>query len=265
MSKVNFHAHTIYCHHSTNQPRELIELAIQKGYKQFGISEHIELFQFTSARPSVDECHQLFQELKLLKEEYKAQIEIFIGLESECHPEAMTLIKQWYDHPDVDFIIYGNHIYDVIDGKFKFLADYCDDAVIDKQIACAELAATSGMFSYFCHPDRYLKFYGRWDDEAQRLADTFIDLAIKYNMPLEINVSGYRTKLKNKDPLQYPCDAFWDRVSQSNAPVIIGLDTHDLDLLNDVYYNEICNYVKQHNLEKNLVHSLKLKNKVVQW
>ncbi len=265
MKKVNFHSHTIYSKHATNTSRFLIEKAIENGFKVFGISEHIPLGDFWD-NGGVDEndVAKLVAEVSQLKQEYKDKIEIYMGLESEYHPAFKDIVKWWYETPAIEYMLFGNHIYDVADGKcVRMTGDQQD--LIDKQIEYLELAGQSGMFSYYCHPDLFLNVYKKWDDDAKRLADAYIEASIKYNMPLEININGLFYKMKNGNWYQYPAGIFWEHVAKSDAKVIIGVDSHDAETMDDRYFEAAKLFVKEHGLEKNLATSIKLKNKTIDF
>lgn len=264
MYKVNFHSHTLYSNHGSNKPRELIEQAIECGFKVFGISEHIPLDGLWPHGGTTEEdVMKLRAEVLSLAEEYKDKITIYMGLESEYHPAFEDKVKKWYQTPGIQYMLFGNHIYDVKDGKCVYLDSEQTD-LIDKQIQYLEQAGESGMFTYYCHPDLFLKAYKKWDDHAKRLADAYINASIKYGMPLEINVNGLHEKKENGNWYQYPSGVFWDYVSNSEAKVIIGIDTHDPFLLDNPQYLESANnFIREHNLEKNLANTLRLKNEIV--
>ncbi len=266
MKKVNFHAHTVYSKHGTNTARGLIEQAIKNGFEVFGISEHAPLGQYWGDNGVDDnDLVKLVAEVSQLKKEYEGKIEIYMGLESEYHPAFKDIVKGWYETPAIEYMLFGNHIYDVKDGKNIRLSEDQPD-LIDKQIEYLEAAGQSGMFSYYCHPDLFLNYYKKWDDEAKRLADAYINASIKYNMPLEVNINGLYYKMKNGNWYQYPSGIFWDYISQSDAKVIIGVDTHDPIILDDPkFLNAANSFIKEHNLEKNLATSLKLKKKTISF
>ena len=38
--RVNYHSHTVRCHHAEGTMREYVEKAIEAGYERFGFSDH---------------------------------------------------------------------------------------------------------------------------------------------------------------------------------------------------------------------------------
>ena len=87
----NYHTHTFRCHHATGTEREYIEAAIAEGIKVLGFSDHIPcLFpdgHQSGFRVQTEDTEDYFTVLRALRKEYKDDIEIHIGFESEYYPE----------------------------------------------------------------------------------------------------------------------------------------------------------------------------------
>ena len=81
--KTNFHAHTYYCRHSSNDAESLIVKAIENGYDKFGISEHLPLPNNNYRKPTIAEFNELVNIVSNLKKKYNKKIKIYMGVECE--------------------------------------------------------------------------------------------------------------------------------------------------------------------------------------
>lgn len=259
MDKTNYHSHTYYCGHSENDPEKLIQLAIEKGYKTFGFSEHLPIPK-TRWTPTDNELMELAKKVSSLKSKYKNEINIYMGLECEWHPTIYNRVKYFYEKKEIDYFIFGNHFLDMNENCIDYI-HFCNDKklLINKQYEYARNALSSGIFSCFAHPDIFLHIYRKWDNYSIDLTKKFIKLSIEYDVPLEININGCKMKKSKKDDFFYPCKYFWEEVSKTNCKVIIGVDTHTYDTLSDEYFNEINDFIDECNLRKNLIKNIKNK------
>lgn len=92
------HTHTEYCPHGSGEPVELlIQKAIQQGFKQYSITEHMPLpeglVQFGSpdvvwqtAAMAMQDIDHYFQAMQRLQKKYAADIQLEIGFEVDYLP-----------------------------------------------------------------------------------------------------------------------------------------------------------------------------------
>ena len=76
----NLHTHTVYCD-GADAPEELVRTAIEKGHSAIGFSGHAYMpySPYYAKRPDLTEDYKA--EVRRLKEAYRDQIEIYLGLE----------------------------------------------------------------------------------------------------------------------------------------------------------------------------------------
>lgn len=83
----NLHTHTTYCD-GKHTPREIVEIAIEKGFESIGFSGHSYMY-FSSGRSMTPErCEEYKKEITQLKEEYKNKFGIYLGLEMEMYSQV---------------------------------------------------------------------------------------------------------------------------------------------------------------------------------
>lgn len=255
--KTNFHAHTHYCGHSTNQLEPLIELAIKQGFSDFGISEHMPLPNNHDRGITAYVLPKLIKEFVAAKAKYKDRINLYFGLECEYHEELEPLIKHYLEFPEIEYLIFGNHYIGSCDKHGTELWEVSKEELLVDQYRNAKLAMESGYFSTYNHPDLFMRVYKAWDEYTADTALKFAELAIKHKIPLELNLNGLYQKNISNDPFMYPCEMFWREIAKTNAPVIIGVDTHNYELMDDAIWQQGLSLIKSWGLEKNLVTMIK--------
>ncbi|MBR0112202.1 MAG: histidinol-phosphatase [Clostridia bacterium] len=233
---VNYHTHTHRCGHATGEDREFIESAIAGGIKVLGFSDHSPMV-FPSGyesgfRVPVSKAADYFESLTALKEEYRDEIEIHIGVEVEYFPASFDDYLAFIGRFPCEYFICGQHfIWDEEKGNSSFrptqseeiLASYFDNLIE---------AVKSERFLYIAHPD-LINYTG--DAEIyRRHALRFLEVAKEYAMPLEINRLGL------EEGRQYPNDLFWQCAAETGNRAIIGIDAHSPGPLSDTAMHRKC-------------------------
>ena len=88
--KVNLHTHTWRCRHATGSDEDYVLAAIKAGYDKLGFSDH-NPFPYTGKWAEMDvremrmyEFDEYCQSVLDLKEKYKNQIQIYLGVEEDA-------------------------------------------------------------------------------------------------------------------------------------------------------------------------------------
>ena len=86
----NYHTHTWRCNHARGTEREMVEKAIQGGVKILGFSDHNPyLFDgsyYSNFRMRPELLEDYVRAVESLRDEYRKDIEIHLGLEVEYYP-----------------------------------------------------------------------------------------------------------------------------------------------------------------------------------
>ena len=232
----NYHTHTYRCGHAEGTDREYIESAIAAGIKILGFSDHSPMIfpsgHTSSFRVPAEKARDYFDSLTLLRDEYKNEIEIHIGVEAEYYPHLFDSYLEYMSDFPCEYFICGQHfIYDEENGNSSFgrtddvniLSSYFDNLIE---------AVKTEKFLYIAHPD-LVNFTG--DDETYAFhAKRFLKVALEYDIPLEINRLGL------EDGRQYPKDIFWKCVAETGNRAIIGVDAHSPGPLSDLPMHRKC-------------------------
>lgn len=241
----NYHTHTYRCQHALGYEEDYIKEAIEGGYSELGFSDHTPWHYDSDFIPTMrmreDQLDDYIETLKKLREKYKDQISIKIGLEVEYFERYIPWLKKILKEKDIDYIILGNH-FDESDEIGIYYGSPIDYHHFIRYINQCIKGIDSGLFSYIAHPDlanfdeedpRYIKEYTRLCEHA-KLND----------IPLEFNLLGFKTHR------HYPNPVFWKIVSKVGNRVIIGTDAHEPYRLSDIQtYNVAVDYLKKLNIE----------------
>ena len=228
---INYHTHTIRCNHASGSEREFIEEAIAHNMPVLGFADHCPYIFFdtdyySGHRMWPHQTEDYFTTLVKLREEYKGQIDIKIGLETEYYPKYFGRLLEFLAPYPLDYMILGQHFIgnEVPPGIYSGAETDSEQrlAIYVNQVL---EALSLGCFSYLAHPD-LPKFVG--DAAAYRRQNLRLcEGAKKLNIPLEINLLGIREKR------QYPREDFFEIAAEVGNEIILGSDAHAPDVVFD--------------------------------
>lgn len=218
----NLHSHTVRCHHASGTQREYIEKAIEAGFRVWGFSDHTPYpfpEGFTSSfRMLPSELESYVEETIRLRDEYRDQIEIHLGLEAEYYPMHFEALIRLCEQFPIEYMILGQHaVKNEYDGVFsgrptedeQVLKTYCDQV-------CE--GVETGRFLYVAHPD-VINFTGDraiYEKHMRKLCQRMVAMRI----PGEINFLGL---LENRN---YPNSLFWKIAGEEGLETVFGVDAH---------------------------------------
>ena len=232
----NYHTHTFRCGHANGTDEEYVLAAIEAGYKILGFSDHAPYrnLPFPRSRMAWEQLDEYVESINALKEKYKDQIEIHVGLETEYYPdhhdEKVALLEK------VEYLLLGQHsMYPSGDGSFfRFNTD--EQLMMYAENICKGLE--TGLYTYLCHPDVYIYNQVGFDDTCRKVARMILAKAAETDTPVEINVHGVnrdRQHFPDGSELDwYPHKEFWKIAAEYPLRCIYGIDAHDPQRLLDL-------------------------------
>ncbi|MDD5935885.1 MAG: histidinol-phosphatase HisJ family protein [Clostridiales bacterium] len=202
----DFHTHTYFSSDSKSDPEDMIKAAIQLGLKKYCFTDHMDYkYPHPDFGPFVFDPEEYFKTLLVLKEKYKDQIEIMIGIELGLRNEP-DLKDEIYDHYKkltekypFDFVIGSTHVLDHYD---PYLKDYWktrtgNDGIREYFQSIALNAKFYDMFQIYGHLD-YIVRYIPDDIKQYHVADykdeidQMLTSIIENGKGIECNTSGYK-------------------------------------------------------------------------
>ena len=153
----NYHTHTWRCRHADGTEREYVETAIEAGFKILGFSDHTPQVYpggyVCPVKMLPEELEGYVDTVLDLKREYKDDIEIHLGLETEYLYTLWEPLMRLIEPYPIEYLILGQHylgngMYAPFCGertnRAEYLRQYC---------AQTREALETGKFLYFAHPD----------------------------------------------------------------------------------------------------------------
>lgn len=250
--KANYHTHTTRCHHAVGSDEAYVISAIKGGYEELGFSDH-GCWQYDSdyvsgIRMKLSEFDDYYQSISALKEKYKDQISIKIGMESEYFPAYMEWLKAFVQEKQIDYLILGNH-FDGSDEYGEYYGSACyDDKMLVKYVDDAIAGLETGLFSYIAHPDLFMRGREIFDELAKEESLRLCKYCKEHEIPLEFNLEGLMVSDK-RNVTGYPHPTFWYIAASVGNDVIIGVDAHhNQSFESDYYRNQAIAFLKALNM-----------------
>ena len=226
----SYHNHTARCHHASGSDEEYVKAAIKGGLELFGFADHAPHHYYgdyrSSVRMTVDGLSEYCASIRALKEKYKGEIDIKIGLEMEYMPAFFERDLQLYRSCGVEYLILAQHTVgnESLPGRLDSFAQSDDRGKLTAYVNQCIEGMRRGVYSYFAHPD-CLHFTGD-EDFYQSECDRLIKAAKEMAVPVEINLLGLSTGR------HYPREAFFKLVAENSHFAVIGRDAHSPDRVN---------------------------------
>lgn len=242
----NYHTHTFRCGHAVGEDKEYIEAALNAGLKVLGFSDHTPM-PFPSGHHSghrvpLDKADDYFYSLSELKKEYKNDIEIHIGVETEYYPETFDLYCEYMSQFPCEYMILGQHfLWREEDGISSFHKSD-DPEKLRSYFKNVLQAVKTGKFLYIAHPDviNYTGDIEIYNTETRN----FLKEIKKLEIPIEINCLGL------SDDRHYPNKKFFKIAAEIGNRVVVGIDAHSPELLSCKELHSKCiDFAKQTGIE----------------
>ncbi len=239
----NLHTHTTFCD-GKNTPEEVVLSALNKGFSAIGFSGHgYTFFDLSYCMQDIDGYQK---EIKRLKEKYKNEIEVYLGIEED--------MWDYVERDNYDYIIGSAHYIKHNEAYFSV------DSGIEYTKRCLSLFSNDPIkmaecyYENFCNylrkrkPDiaGHFDLLTKFDETAEggfflgnpkylTLSEKYLYEAVKCGSIFEINVGaiarGYR-----KTP--YPAENLLHILKKTDTKIMISSDAHSSDTI-DFQFDEM--------------------------
>lgn len=218
----NYHTHTARCRHADGDDREYVEAAINNGIKYLGFSDHAP-YPNDSCKPHrmrmmQEEAEGYVKSVLSLRDEYKGQIEIHLGFETEYFPELYDDYKKFISQFPIDYLILGQHFVPKEKGGKYVGAPFTEEEYLKMYVDLCIEGINTGDFTYLAHPD-VVYFQGNNDVYLKQMS-RLVAVMKEKNIPAEFNLLGFAAYR------HYPTNEFFALVKEAELPVILGCDAH---------------------------------------
>ena len=244
MTLSTYHSHTNLCD-GKNTPEEMVLAAVKLGCREIGFSGHGYCVGDEEwCIPSLERLEEYKKEIIRLKEKYKNEIKIYLGIEYDYFCDFPT--------DDFDYVIGAVHTVvkdgarlsvdggTVADQKAQLEKYYGGDFLAyarDYYSLVSDLYRKTkcDIIAHFDLVSKYNEkgeFFCENDERYKEIALCACDELLKTPVTFEINTGamhrGYRTQ-------PYPADFIIERIKNANKRVIINSDSHSCDTITFAY------------------------------
>ena len=221
----NYHSHTYRCRHASGTEREYVECAIARGLQIFGFSDHTPQFfpgsYYSFMRMYPQELDGYCQTVRALQKEYRDQIQIPLGLETEYYPGTWQELLPRLQDAGIEYLILGQHWLGNEENEHGSGAATADEALLKRYCHQVMDGLSTGVFTYLAHPDLF-RFVGDRDIYRRHMRE-LCKFTRQAQIPLEINLAGILCKK------HYPSEEFLALAAEEGCSVILGMDAHNPD------------------------------------
>ena len=232
----NYHTHTTFCD-GKNTAEEVVLSAIENGFDAIGFSGH-GYTDFDTSYCITDMKEYIFT-INSLKEKYKNDIQIYIGVEEDCFCLC--------DRADFDYIIGSSHYLKMPDGMIRatdLSREYFEQCI--EMYGGDILKLAEGYYMRFCEYIKKRKpdIVGHFDiitkydenesprfltnDKYMKMAENYMKEALSADVIFEVNTGaiarGYRTN-------PYPQENLLHLMKKEDAKLVLSSDSHSADIL----------------------------------
>jgi histidinol-phosphatase (PHP family) len=241
--RIDYHTHHARCGHASGSLEEYVQQGIRLGLDQLGLSDHMPLLHVNPAdyypemAMPMEELPRYVEECLELKERYRGQIDIRVGLEGDY-------IEGW-ERQIEDIIV--SYPWDYVIGSVHFLGEW--DVTDFRQVhhwegkdvlsvyrayydAVARAAAT-GFYDIMGHLDVIKRFghkpAAEQEEELRALEEDALAAVARSGRAMELNASG----LSKPCAEMFPGRRMLEEAYRLGIPVIVGSDAHQPEKLSE--------------------------------
>lgn len=228
----DYHVHTFRCGHAGGDSRDFVMRAIVLGLSEMAFTDHIPLYFLPAGKrdPKLamreDQFQGYLEEVALLREEFRGQIAIRLGLEADYAEGYEGELSVWLSRADWDLVLGSVHWVagGWIDapGSAKRFEREGTETLYEEYYRLLAKAAASGLFDVLTHFDLPKKHGQRPRVPAVAAEQAAIRAAAKAGCAVEISSAGLRKPVGEA----YPEPRLLRRLVSEGVALTFSSDAH---------------------------------------
>lgn len=234
---IDYHTHHARCGHAVGTLEQYVIRGIEIGLSEIGLSDHMPLLHvnpdtyYPGIAMTLDELPRYVEEALALKEKYRGQIDVKVGLEGdyiEGWEEKIEKIVQGYPW---DYVIGSVHFlgeWDISDYRQVHNWEGQDVfAVYERYYKAIGQAAKTGFYDIIGHLDVIKRFNyspgSSREEETRGLEQAALSAIAEAGIAMELNASG----LSKPCAEMFPSQRILESAIKLGIPLTVGSDAHD--------------------------------------
>lgn len=228
----DYHVHTFRCGHAGGASRDYVRRALDRGLVEMAFTDHIPLyFLAESARdPRLamreEQFDEYVREVEELREEFRGQIPIRLGLEADYAEGREEDLRRWLSRADFDVVLGSVHAVagDWIDapGSAARFEREGTEFLYAEYYRLLAGAARTGLFDVLTHFDLPKKHGHRPAEPLLEAEETAITAALSGGCAIEISSAGLRKPVREL----YPEPRLIRQMAAAGVPMTFSSDAH---------------------------------------
>ncbi|WP_127576633.1 histidinol-phosphatase HisJ [Paenibacillus barengoltzii] len=240
---IDYHTHHERCGHAVGTLEDYIRRGIEIGLSQLGVSDHMPLLHVDPAAyypemaMPMEELPRYVEEAFRLKDKYRGQIDVRVGLEGDYIEGWEEKIEQIITGYPWDYVIGSVHFlgeWDVSD--FRQVHNWEEKdvfAVYTQYYDAVTKAAQTGLYDFLGHLD-VIKRFGykpgpELEQETIALERRALAAVKEAGIAIELNASG----LSKPCAEMFPSERILQAAIEMGIPLTVGSDAHDPQKLSE--------------------------------
>ncbi len=246
MQLANHHAHSCYSDGRLT-PLDYLENALSQGLMTYGFSDHAPIDYEGIGAMTAEQLPEYLREVDRLKEDYRAKIEIYKGLEVDYIPDVISMKSQHIVDAELDYLIGAVHFVGNFPGgtpfSFEHSIENFERGILEiyagdiKQMLRTYYGLIQDMVRLYepdivAHLDRIKKwnnnekYFSEKADWYQNEIIETLEVIASTNCILEVNTKGY---YRNETLEPYPGKWALRQARDMEIPVHLSSDAHHPD------------------------------------
>ena len=248
----NFHTHSLYSDGKAEM-KAYCDKAIELGFHSLGFSDHAPVKFDNSYSIPIEKLEDYFQQVELMKENYKDKLHVFNSLEADFIPGKSYDFDFFRQKTKMDYIIGSIHLVYNKTKDLMWFIDGGDQQVWDKGLAdIFDGDIKNGVKCFYeqniemieehkpevvGHLDKIKmhnkeRLFSTKDKWYQDLMEACLMSMKRYGTILEINTRGL---YKGRCQELFPSAEVAVKAQQMGIPILLSSDAHHPDELNGAY------------------------------
>ena len=224
---IDYHLHTLLCNHAVGGMERYVQHAVSLGFREICFLDHLTV---RNAKPRLsmtpDEVSYYYHAVQILKENYKRNISIKVGLEVDFNPEHADIYQEIIDVYAFDVIAASLHFPKGLDIVTHRSGWRCGEGDTDDVYALyfqqLQKMLEYDYFDVICHLDLIKKFGRKPVKSFENEWDYLIQIIKDTGKTIEVNTSGYDHPAGDV----YPSPEILQKCCRKGISITMGSDAH---------------------------------------